>query len=98
MRFDLTTGERSEFAGTGRPFVIACRAHGIRPGRPAIEHDQPDESSAGTSRIGTLTIVLGLADQGVRGVVVRPAPSVNDDGRNGSLSFTGALTSRWLMP
>jgi nucleoside-diphosphate-sugar epimerase len=65
----------------GGAFVIASGVAGLTPGRPAAETDQGDR--AGSSRAANAEVALGLAERGVRSVVMRFAPTVHGRGDHG---------------
>lgn len=93
-------------AGSGRPLVVASGVLGLAQGRPGTEQDRPDP--AAHPRIANAEVALGLADRGVRPVVVRFAPTVHGAGDHGFVSVIAATarekgasawvgdgTSRW---
>jgi nucleoside-diphosphate-sugar epimerase len=64
--------------GTGGPLLIASGTLGLAPGRVGTETDMP---SAGVHpRIANAAYTLGLADRGIRSMVVRFAPTVHGAG------------------
>ena len=64
--------------GTGGPLLIASGTLGLAPGRVGTEEDMP---SAGVHpRIANAAYTLGLADRGIRSMVVRFAPTVHGAG------------------
>ena len=75
--------------GTGGPLLIASGALGLAPGRVGTEEDMP---SAGVHpRIANAAYTLGLADRGIRSMVVRFAPTVH--GAGGDHGFVAVLAS-----
>jgi hypothetical protein len=61
--------------GTGGPLLIASGTLGLAPGRMGTEEDMP---SAGVHpRTANAAYTLGLADRGIRSMVVRSAPTVH---------------------
>jgi nucleoside-diphosphate-sugar epimerase len=73
--------------GTGGPLLIASGTLGLAPGRVGTEEDMP---SAGVHpRIANATYTLGLADRGIRSMVVRFAPTVH--GAGGDHGFVAVL-------
>jgi nucleoside-diphosphate-sugar epimerase len=73
-------------AGSDRPLLIASGVFGLSSGRPATEEDRPDTTAY--PRIANAAFTLGLADRGVRSIVVRFAPTVHGEGDYG---FTRVL-------
>lgn len=67
--------------GTDRPLLIATGTLGLAPGRVGTERDRPDPSVH--PRIANAAAALGLADRGVRPIVVRFAPTVHGAGDHG---------------
>jgi nucleoside-diphosphate-sugar epimerase len=73
--------------GTGGPLLIASGTLGLAPGRVGTEDDMP---SAGVHpRIANAAHTLGLADRGIRSIVVRFAPTVH--GAGGDHGFVAVL-------
>jgi nucleoside-diphosphate-sugar epimerase len=73
--------------GTGGPLLIASGTLGLAPGRTGTEEDMP---SAGVNpRIANAAYAVGLADSGVRSMVVRFAPTVH--GAGGDHGFVAVL-------
>lgn len=73
--------------GTGGPLLIASGTLGLAPGRVGSEEDMP---SAGVHpRIANAAYTLGLADRGIRSMVVRFAPTVH--GAGGDHGFVAVL-------
>jgi nucleoside-diphosphate-sugar epimerase len=73
--------------GTGGPLLIASGTLGLAPGRVGTEEDMP---SAGLHpRIANAAYALGLADRGIRSMVVRFAPTVH--GAGGDHGFVAVL-------
>ncbi|HEX5401046.1 MAG TPA: SDR family oxidoreductase [Pseudonocardiaceae bacterium] len=75
-------------AGTDRPLLIASGTLGLAPGRVATEQDGADTPVAGgpAGRQANAQFTVGLADRGVRSVVVRLPPTVHGDGDNGFMA------------
>jgi nucleoside-diphosphate-sugar epimerase len=73
-------------AGTGAPLLIASGVVGLGAG-VGTETDWPDAASH--PRSGNALVAAGLAEQGLRPVVVRFAPTVHGDGDHG---FVATLT------
>jgi nucleoside-diphosphate-sugar epimerase len=71
----------SSLVGTGRPLVVASGVFGLTPGRLATEQDQPDPAMH--PRIGNVARSMALAQEGVRTVAVRFAPTVHGPGDHG---------------
>jgi nucleoside-diphosphate-sugar epimerase len=93
-------------AGSGRPLVMASGVLGLAVGRPGVEDDRPD--AAVHPRIANADRTVALAEQGVRSVVVRFAPTVHGTGDHGFVprlihvarergvaAFVGDGTNRW---
>ncbi|MDY0748593.1 SDR family oxidoreductase [Paucibacter sp. R3-3] len=73
--------------GTGGPLLIASGTLGLAPGRVGTEADMP---SAGVHpRIANAAYTLGLAERGIRSMVVRFAPTVH--GAGGDHGFVAVL-------
>lgn len=73
--------------GTGGPLLIASGTLGLAPGRVGTEEDMP---GAGVHpRIANAAYTLGLADRGIRSMVVRFAPTVH--GAGGDHGFVAVL-------
>ena len=73
--------------GTGGPLVIASGTLGLASGRLATELDMPDP--AAHPRLANSLYTLGLAERGIRAVVVRFAPTVH--GAGGDHGFVSTL-------
>jgi len=73
--------------GTGGPLLIASGTLGLPPGRLGTESDMP--SAEVHPRIQNAAYTLGLADRGVRSMVVRFAPTVH--GAGGDHGFVAVL-------
>ncbi|QGZ65239.1 SDR family oxidoreductase [Paraburkholderia acidisoli] len=73
--------------GTGGPLLIASGALGLPPGRVGTERDLPQPG--GHPRMETAAYTLGLAERGIRSMVVRFAPTVH--GAGGDHGFMAAL-------
>jgi nucleoside-diphosphate-sugar epimerase len=74
-------------AGTGGPLLIASGTLGLAPGRVGTEADMPDP--AVHPRVANAGYTLGLAERGVRTLVVRFAPTVH--GAGGDHGFVAVL-------
>jgi nucleoside-diphosphate-sugar epimerase len=73
--------------GTGGPLLIASGTLGLSPGRVGTEGDMP---SAGVHpRVANAAYTLGLADRGIRSMIVRFAPTVH--GAGGDHGFVAVL-------
>ena len=73
--------------GTGGPLLIASGTLGLAPGRVSTEEDMPN---AGVHpRVANAAYTLGLADRGIRSMVVRFAPTVH--GAGGDHGFVAVL-------
>jgi len=73
--------------GTGGPLLVASGSLGLAPGRVGTETDMPD---AGVHpRIANAAHALGLAERGIRSMVVRFAPTVH--GAGGDHGFVAVL-------
>src|SRR4051794_8162550 len=68
-------------AGSGRPLLIASGVLGLASGRPATEQDAPDP--AVHPRVANAALTLSFAEQDVRAIVVRFAPTVHGAGDHG---------------
>ncbi len=73
--------------GTGAALLIASGTLGLAPGRLGTEADMPDAS--GHARLGNAAYTLGLAERGIRPIVVRFAPTVH--GAGGDHGFVAVL-------
>jgi nucleoside-diphosphate-sugar epimerase len=73
--------------GTGGPLLIASGTLGLAPGRVATEEDVP--SAGAHPRVANAVYTLGLADRGIRSMVVRFAPTVH--GAGGDHGFVAVL-------
>ena len=73
--------------GSGKPLVITSGTLVGRPGHVASEQDAPDPQSLGALRIPGEQACLGFVDKGVRGMVVRLAPTVHGSGDRGFIPF-----------
>ncbi|MET3464922.1 SDR family oxidoreductase [Variovorax atrisoli] len=77
---------------TGGPLLIASGTLGLAPGRIGTEADMPDP--AVHPRVGNAAYTLGLADRGIRSLVVRFAPTVHGAGGDHGFVATLAKTAR----
>ena len=73
--------------GSGGPLLIASGTLGLAPGRVGTEADMPN--AAVHPRTGNAAHTLGLAERGVRSIVVRFAPTVH--GADGDHGFVAVL-------
>jgi nucleoside-diphosphate-sugar epimerase len=73
--------------GTGGPLLIASGTLGLAPGRVGTEADSP--SASVHPRTANAAHTLGLADRGIRSMVVRFAPTVH--GAGGDHGFVAVL-------
>ena len=74
-------------AGSGGPLLIASGTLGLAPGRVGTEDDMPNP--AAHPRVGNGAYTLGLAERGIRPLVVRFAPTVH--GAGGDHGFVAVL-------
>lgn len=72
---------------TGGPLLIASGTLGLAPGRVGTEEDMP--GTGAHPRVANATYTLGLADRGIRSMVVRFAPTVH--GAGGDHGFVAVL-------
>ena len=95
-------------AGTDKPLLTTSGTLVLPAGRPGTERDPADAGSIGRLRAPGELTCLGFADQGVRAVVVRLAPTVHgprDHGfipmlianarRTGISAYVGDGANRW---
>lgn len=75
--------------GTGGPLLIASGTLGLAPGRVGTEEDMPN--AAVHPRVANAAYTLGLAERGIRSMVVRFAPTVH--GAGGDHGFVAVLAS-----
>lgn len=73
--------------GTGGPLLIASGTLSLAPGSVGTETDMP--SHTGHPRLANAAYTLGLAERGIRSVVVRFAPTVH--GAGGDHGFVATL-------
>jgi nucleoside-diphosphate-sugar epimerase len=73
--------------GTGGPLLIASGTLGLAPGRVGTEEDMP--SADVHPRVANAAYTLGLAEHGIRSMVMRFAPTVH--GAGGDHGFVAAL-------
>jgi nucleoside-diphosphate-sugar epimerase len=73
--------------GTGGPLLIASGTLGLAPGRVGTEEDMPN--AAVHPRVANAAYTLGLAERGIRSMVVRFAPTVH--GAGGDHGFVAVL-------
>jgi nucleoside-diphosphate-sugar epimerase len=74
-------------AGSGKPLVITSGTLVMATGHVTNEHDSPDPQSLGLHRIQGEQACLAFADQGVRAIVLRLAPTVHGPGDYGFIPF-----------
>lgn len=79
--------------GSDRPLVIASGVAALVQGRPATEDDPSPYHGPDSMRGGGENHVLGLADQGVRAVSARFAPTVHGTGDHGFVAALAALAA-----
>jgi nucleoside-diphosphate-sugar epimerase len=73
--------------GTGGPLLIASGTLGLAPGRVGTEADTPNP--AVHPRVANAAYTVGLAERGIRSIVVRFAPTVH--GAGGDHGFVAVL-------
>jgi nucleoside-diphosphate-sugar epimerase len=71
-------------AGRGGPLAVAAGVAGVRPGGIATEQDHPSDEVS--PRAASERAVLALAEQGVRSMSVRFAPTVHGAGDHGFIA------------
>jgi nucleoside-diphosphate-sugar epimerase len=76
----------SALAGSGRPFLLASGVALVAPGRTATELDATAASGPGAPRGGSEQLARGYAEQDVRVVGLRFAPTVHGEGDHGFVS------------
>ncbi len=74
-------------AGSGKPLVITSGTLVMATGHVTTEQDAPDPQSLGGLRIPGEQTCLAFADQGVRAIVLRLAPTVHEPGDYGFIPF-----------
>ena len=84
-----TIGEA--LAGTGRPFLLASGVAALTQGRPATEDDPSPFHGPDSPRGGSENLALDFADQGVRSVSLRFAPTVHGAGDHGFIAVIAAV-------
>jgi nucleoside-diphosphate-sugar epimerase len=72
---------------SGGPLLIASGTLGLAPGRVGTEQDMPNPAMH--PRVGNATYTQGLAERGVRSIVLRFAPTVH--GAGGDHGFSAVL-------
>jgi len=77
---------------SGGPLLIASGTLGLAPGRVGTEEDMP--SAATHPRVSNAAHTLGLADRGIRSIVVRFAPTVHGAGGDHGFMAVLARTAR----
>ena len=78
--------------GSGGPLLIASGTLGLRAGGVGTERDMP--SGAAHPRVDNAAYTLGLADRGLRPIVVRFAPTVHGGGGDHGFVATLARIAR----
>ena len=73
--------------GSGKPLVITSGTLVLPTDKVASEQDAPDPQSLGILRIPGEQACLGFANQGVRSIVLRLAPTVHGPGDYGFIPF-----------
>ena len=73
-------------AGSGRPLAVASGVAGLKPGALATERDMAQPFPGAGGRVLNERAVLALAEQGVRSMSVRFAPTVHGEGDYGFLA------------
>ncbi|WP_030186509.1 SDR family oxidoreductase [Streptomyces sp. NRRL S-813] len=81
-------------AGTDRPFVVAAAISGLVEGRSAVESDVSPAVGPDSNRGGSENLALDYADQGVRTIISRFAPSVHGTGDWGFVNFLVAAARK----
>jgi nucleoside-diphosphate-sugar epimerase len=81
-------------AGTDRPLAIASGVAGLKPGAVATERARPEPFPGPGGRVLNERTALALAEQGVRSMSVRFAPTVHGDGDNGFVAMVVAADRR----
>lgn len=76
-------------AGSDRPLLIASGTLGLATGRAGTEQDAPDPSVH--PRIANAAYTLGLAERGIRSLVVRFAPTVHGEGDQGFVAVLAQI-------
>ena len=80
-----TMGEA--LTASGKPLVITSGTLVMMTGKVATERDAPDSQSLGTLRIPGEQACLGFAEKGVRGIVLRLAPTVHGPSDYGFIPY-----------
>ncbi|MGX1811360.1 SDR family oxidoreductase [Nocardia sp. NPDC055321] len=80
--------------GTDRPFLLASVLSGLVRNRPATEDDPSPAVGPASSRGGSENLALAYAEQGVRVVAARFAPSVHGAGDTGFVANLVAAARR----
>ncbi len=73
--------------GSGKPLVITSGTLVMAPGRIGTEDDAPDPESLGKQRVPGEQTCLAFANQGVRAIVLRLAPTVHGPRDYGFIPF-----------
>lgn len=73
--------------GSGKPLVVTSGTLVMATAKIATELDVPDPQSLGSLRIPGEQACLGLADKGVRAIVLRLAPTVHGPQDHGFIPF-----------
>jgi nucleoside-diphosphate-sugar epimerase len=77
--------------GSNRPFLFASGVAGLAPGRLATEQDRSPFTGPDAPRGGSEQLALSYAEQGVRPVSLRFAPTVHGDGDHGFVAVLVAI-------
>lgn len=77
-------------AGTGRPLLVASGV-ALLPSKPATEDDAVPFSGPDAPRGGAESLAFDYADQGVRSVALRFAPTVHGTGDHGFIAVLAAI-------
>ncbi|MDE2395547.1 MAG: SDR family oxidoreductase [Burkholderiales bacterium] len=78
--------------GSGGPLLIASGTLGLAPGQVGTERDMP--AAGGHPRMANAAYALGLAERGIRAIVVRFAPTVHGSGGDHGFVATLARMAR----
>lgn len=70
-------------AGSGKPLVVTSGTLVLPQGREATEEDAPNRAGSAAARLAGEDICLAFANQGVRAIVLRLAPTVHGPNDHG---------------
>ena len=70
-------------AGTGKPFVATGGILMLKQGKVGTEDDKPDMEAMGAPRAASESVMLALAERGVRAMLIRLPPTVHGEGDEG---------------